>query len=56
MKKTTIGKLKDGAKFTLALRPRATYKLISKKKGQCTYTSLNSDLSFTRPNTTPCYV
>lgn len=55
-KSTTISKLKDGSTFLLALRRGVKYKLISKKKNMVTFTSLNSEMSFTRKGSTKCFV
>ena len=56
MTKTTIGKVKDGNRFRLKKYSHVTYEIILKKKGMVTFTSDNSNLSFTRPASTPCYV
>ena len=56
MTKTTINKIKDGNRFRLAKYSHVTYEVILKKKGMVTFTSDNSNLSFTRPASTPCYV
>jgi hypothetical protein len=56
MKKTTLSKLKDGEVFLLALKRGIKYKVISKKKGMVTFTSLSSELSFTRKGSVKCFV
>lgn len=56
MKQTVISKLKDGTIFLLALKRGIKYKLISKKKNLVTFTSLSSEMSFTRSGSTKCFV
>lgn len=56
LKQKTLKSLKDGQIFKLSKRSKVTYELIAKSRGQATYTSKNSNLSFTRSNSTVCYV
>lgn len=56
MKQTTIGKLKNDNIFYRSKRMKVLYKIVSKKKGQVTFTSEKSNKSFVRPESTVCYV
>lgn len=56
MKKVKLSQLKDGQKFILSKRRGIKYKLISKKGKMGTYTSLSSELSFTRSLSTVVYI
>ncbi len=56
MKKSTLKKLKDGAKFKLSKRSSgAIYELNRKWKGKATITSVGSKRSFVREQTTVVY-
>lgn len=56
MKSKKLSQLKDGAVFQLSKRSKIKYKRISKSKNGITYTSLSSELSFTRNGSTIVYV
>ncbi len=56
MRQTKIKNVKDGKTFKLSKRSKVAYKVISKGKGLVTYTSLSSDLSFTRSGSNLCWV
>lgn len=56
MKSKKLSQITDGAKFKLSKRSKVWYKRISKLKNQVTYTSLSSELSFTRSGSVVVYV
>lgn len=60
MKKTTLGKLKDGQVFALSQRSEVRYKLNRKFRtggiSKASFTSVESERTFVRTTTTVVYV
>jgi hypothetical protein len=56
LKQKTLKQLKDGDVFQRSARSNVQYQVIKKEKGMVTFTSLGSNLSFTRPSSTVVYV
>lgn len=56
MKEVKLSKVKDGGTFRLSQRSKIQYKLILKKKGNATITSLSSERSFVKSLDTVVYL
>jgi hypothetical protein len=57
MKQTTLGRIKDNQMFWLSKRKGAVgYTMIKKDRNGCTYTSANSNRSFTKSKLTICFI
>lgn len=56
MKKTTLGRMADNQMFMLSNRKGSIgYTMVKKDRNGCTFTSANSNRSFTKPKSTVCY-